>query len=202
MWDVTIKPVVLPVQTLIHTCICVFVCFSMPFVKCTLSAILVSPGKDLFSYSLMNKFACEKTYFPTKINQKCILNEVSASFVYGSMHSREKTSGNKRLPTLETLSIVLFLLSEWDLCFIVIGGEQGVSAVLSGELQSHGLMLCHWQEQHRRAKRCHFSSCQPCRFVCHFGSSFSDSWTSARDERTSESVRLNYINALQTQCLF
>lgn len=33
-------------------------------------------------------FACEKTYFPTKINQKCTLNKVSVIFFLG-LHSRK-----------------------------------------------------------------------------------------------------------------
>lgn len=95
-------------------------------------------------------FACEKTYFPTKINQKCILNKVSESFLLAPKPKKTNTSGNTRLPNLETLSIVLFLLSVWDVSLILSGGERGVSAAPSGELQSHGLMLCHCQEQHRR----------------------------------------------------
>lgn len=137
-----------------------FVCgvFFMAFVKCIFLWLpFWYPLAKVFFifFDEYIWFACEKTYFPTKINQKCTLNKVSVIFVFG-LHSRKKTPwGNKRLPTPDTLSIVLFLLSVWDLCLILIGGEQrGVSAVLSVELQWHGLMLCHWQERNRRPKRC------------------------------------------------
>lgn len=60
--------------------------------------------------------------------------------------------------------------------------------LLSGELETPRLMLCHRQEQRRRVRRCHFGSRQPC--LCHSGSSSADSWTPASDEGTSESVWL------------
>ena len=176
--------------------LCVFLCL---FVKCTLLWVpfwYPPPRPRFFSefFDEYNWFACEKTYFPTKINQKCVLNEISASFLWAPqqkcLFSFFKHDGLKRFPSLETSSIVLVMLSVWDLRLILMGGERGVSTVLSGELQWHGLMLCHWQEQHRRPKRRLFSSRQPRHFVCHFGSSFGDSWTSASDKRTSEAVRL------------
>lgn len=58
MWGVTIKPVVLPVQIMIHTCICVFfytfciMQFILTFFECH-SGI---PWQRFFSYSSMNTF--------------------------------------------------------------------------------------------------------------------------------------------------
>ena len=175
-------------------CVCVFF-YAFCNMYISLSAILVSPGKDFFHILWWIHLICMwKDLFSYKNKSEMHIESSLRvfSFFLGCRAGKNKkeTWGNKRLPTLEMLSIVLFLLSAWDLCLSLIGGEQGVSAALSGELQSHGLMLCHWQQQHRRPERRRFSSRQACHCVCHFGSSFGDSWTSACDERTSESVRL------------
>lgn len=165
----------------------------MPFVKCTFLWVpfWYPLAKIFFFHILWWKYLhVKRPIFLQKIKQKCLLNKVSASFVWAPRpRKKKKTWGHKKASLSWNVEYCqLFLLSLWDLCLILIGGEQRLS--LSGGLEPHGLMLCHWQEQHRRPKRCHFSSCQLCHFVCHFGRSFCDSWTLACDDRSSESVRL------------
>lgn len=93
-----------------------FVCFSMPFVKCIFLWVpFWYPLANLFSNSLMNTFDLhvKKLIFLQKINQKWIWS-LCISFFWvggrglgGGLHSRNKMSGNKRIPSLEILSRVL-----------------------------------------------------------------------------------------------
>lgn len=82
------------------------------------------------------------SYEKNKIKQKYTLNKDSA-FSLGSIAEKKKTPWrHKRLPTLDTRSIVLFLLSVWDPCLILIGGEHGGGLQSYRENYSHTGWCC------------------------------------------------------------